>query len=706
MLSLTVFRTVAVVTAMLTCSAQLFAASEKEAELIALLKSDAAKGDKAVACKHLAVHGSAECVPELAKLLPDDQLSSWARIALEAIPDPAADEALRTAAASLEGRLLVGVLNSLGVRRDSGARELLAGKLADADGAVASAAAVALGQIGDADSAKALLGLLKTAPEGVLSAVAEGCILCAERALSEDRATDAVAIYDQVRAADVPRPRLREATRGAILARGEGGIKLLVEQLNSPDKDLFQIGLSTAREFPGKEVDAVLAKEMARAVPVRGALLLQAMADRPETVVLDAVIEAASGGAKEVRIAAVAALGRVGNAGCLSALLKAAVEDDEELRRAARKSLADLPGATIDQEVVKQLDKAAGKTQIVLLELVGDRRIDALPSLMKGLGNSNQTVRNAALMSLGHTVPPEKLSVLISHVASPQHAGDAEVAQLALKMACVRMPDRDACAGELATSLPKAKGDVKVALLEIIGAVGGTKALETVAAAVKGTDPALQDAGSKLLGSWMTADAAPVLLELARSNHKYKVRAQRGYFRIARQMAMPDEERMEMCRQSFAIAQQPAEQKVVLELYRIKPHLETLKLAVRATKEFPEELTEDATQTVIAVAQKLGTQKGEVAELLGQAGMKKVKLEIVKAQYGAGEKQKDVTDVLRKHAGELQLISLPAAGFNELFGGDPAPGTVKQLKVQYKLNDKPGEATFAEGALVILPIPK
>ena len=52
------------------------------------------------------------------------------------------------------------------------------------------------------------------------------------------------------------------------------------------------------------------------------------------------------------------------------------------------------------------------------------------------------------------------------------------------------------------------------------------------------------------------------------------------------------------------------------------------------------------------------------------------------------------------------LITLPGDTYNGAFGGDPAPGVAKQLKVQYKLNDKAGEATFAENALIVLPLPK
>ena len=124
---------------------------EKEAEFIAVLRSDAPAAQKAITCKQLAIYGSSAAVSDLAKLLPDPQLSSWARIALEAIPGPEADEALRQATREVEGRLLIGMLNSIGVRRDAAAVELLTQRLQDQDVEVAAAAAVALGHIGPRD---------------------------------------------------------------------------------------------------------------------------------------------------------------------------------------------------------------------------------------------------------------------------------------------------------------------------------------------------------------------------------------------------------------------------------------------------------------------------------------------------------------------------------------------------------------------------
>ncbi len=141
-------------------------------------------------------------------------------------------------------------------------------------------AAVSLGKIGSTPATKVLRQSLAAAPESVRSAVAEGCIYSAERLLADGKAADAAAVYDAVRAADVPKQRILEATRGAILARKSQRIPLLVEQLRSDDKQLFQMGLMTARELPGKAVADAVAAEMTKATPQRGALLLSILADR------------------------------------------------------------------------------------------------------------------------------------------------------------------------------------------------------------------------------------------------------------------------------------------------------------------------------------------------------------------------------------------------------------------------------------------
>ena len=679
--------------------------SEREAGIPGSASLGRAGGEKAIACKNLAIYGSDVAVPDLAQLLPDPQLSSWARIALEAIPGEAADEALRTAAGTLEGRLLIGTINSIGVRRDGQAVESLTAKLQDDNADVASAAAVALGRIGNAAAVNSLRQALAAAPENVRSAIAEGCVLCAERLQAEGEAVAATEIFDEVRSADVSQQRIIEATRGAILARNQDGIALVLETLQSPDKKMFQLALGTAREFPGGEVDQALAAEMVRATPERAALIVQAMADRPETVELATVLNAAEEGPTPVRLSAIEALQRIGNDSCLLPLLAVAVESDADLSVAARDTLAHLPGEDVDAHIVQLLANAEGTRYPLLLELVGQRRIDAVPEVLKGVEHSDQSVRSAALIALGETVSLKRLPLLVKQVVSPRHPEDGPVAQQALRAASIRMPDREACAAELATALDRSPPASKDVLLEILSEVGGTKSLQTLAAAAGSDDPQLQDTGSRLLGKWNSVDAAPVLIDLAKTSQseKYHIRALRGYIGLARRFAMPDQQRAEMCQLALGASRRPDEQKLVLEVAKLHPSVETLQTAVSAT-EIPG-LKDEATATALFIAQKVAEKGTDVTQMLSKIGFEKVKLEIIKAEYGAGADQKDVTAILQKHAGDLPLITLASSGYNTSFG-DPSPDVAKQLKVQYRINGKSGEATFAENALIILPAPK
>jgi HEAT repeat protein len=679
--------------------------TDTEGKLIDVLRANS-KPEKAIACKKLAIHGTKAAVPDLAKLLADEQLASWARIALEAIPDPAADEALREATKTLKGKLLVGAINSIGVRRSATAVNELTMHLKDDDSDAAAAAAVALGHIGDAASVKALREALTATVGRIRDAVAEGCILAAERMLNEGKSNDAKQVYDEVRRAGASKEKTLEATRGAILARGSQGIPLLVDQLRSADKGYLQIGLGAARELPGREVSAALANEISKASPDRAVLLIAALADRDEHLLPTAILEVAKSGPKSVRIAAIEFIGRVGDEDSLATLLEIAADADSDLAKAAKTVLAALPGDKVNREIVARLPKAEGDSLTILIELVGQRRIRAIEPLVNALANRETGIRQAALNSLGETIDLKDLRVLVAQVVAPKHSEDAEAARRALLAACVRMPDREACAAELAAAMASAPDATKVQLLEILGAVGGQTSLDTIAAAVKTGRDALEDAGTRVLGEWMTADAGPVLLDLAKNaaGDKYQIRSLRGYIRLARQFDIPDRDRAEMVRLALKTSKRPDEQRLALTALEHHPSIDGLRVAIEATK--ISAIKADASQTAALIAQKLGGKSADAEELLKKAGIEPAKIEIIKATYGAGATQQDVTAAIKRHVHGSPVIALPSSNYNETFGGDPVPNTPKQLKIEYRLNDKPGEASFAENAAIVLPVPK
>ena len=122
--------------------------TQPEAQLIKILKnSHAPLFDRAKACQRLAVVGTRKAVPALSALLSDPKLSHYARFGLEPIPDLAVDKALRAALGKLQGRLLVGVVNSIAQRKDAKAVPALTRLENNPDREVAQAASAALTHI-------------------------------------------------------------------------------------------------------------------------------------------------------------------------------------------------------------------------------------------------------------------------------------------------------------------------------------------------------------------------------------------------------------------------------------------------------------------------------------------------------------------------------------------------------------------------------
>ncbi len=682
-------------------------AADQAARHLAVLQSEAPAADKALACKGLAMYGGKECVPALAPLLADEQLACWARIALQTIPDPAAGDALRAALDKLEGNLAIGVINSIAVRRDTKATGALIARVGDKDAEVAQAAAVALGRLGGPAAVKALETALTKGSPALRSAAAEGCILAGEQLQAGGSAEQAVRLFDVVRAAELPKQRIIEATRGAILARGSAGIPLLMEQLRSADNDLFGIGLRAARELAGGKVTEALAAELPQVSPERQVQLLMVLADRGDTAALPVVLQAAKSDSEEVRRMAVRALGYLGNASCVPMLLEMALSEDASLAPVALSVLADVSGEGVDDDIVARLADAGGKMRLVLIELAGQRVIRAaVPLLLSAADDPDIQVRAAALTALGKTIGPDHLPVLMERVSKAEDGAEVSAAVKALGAASQRMPDVEACAGQLVAAMTSAPDASKCRFLEVLAALGGDRALETVAAAASAPQPEMRETATRMLGEWMTIDAAPVLLDLAKNlpEEKYRVRALRGYIRLLRQFPLEDDQRIEMCRAALNAAQRDEERKLVIEVLQRYPGAETLRLAIELL-EVPS-LKDDAMATAFVIAKRGRAEPAQIQKLLAHMQQSPMKVEIVHAEYGAGKKVRDVTDILRKHAGNFPVIALPGASYNTSLGGDPAPNTPKELKIQYRIDGKPGEVTLRENATIVLPMPE
>ena len=193
-----------------------------EAKLVAVLANGVSRVAKDYCCRILRVVGSADWVPALTALLDNKELAHSARYALQSIPDPAAGKALRDALPKLSGSLKVGVIGSLGARRDVEAVAAMANCLNDTDEAVVQAAAHALGEIGNLDAAKALTDFAPKSGALVRPAVIDARLECAEQLLKDGKKSEAFDIYKSLSGDEQPKHIRLAATHGMLAARKGG----------------------------------------------------------------------------------------------------------------------------------------------------------------------------------------------------------------------------------------------------------------------------------------------------------------------------------------------------------------------------------------------------------------------------------------------------------------------------------------------------
>lgn len=192
----------------------------REQAALTVLSSSADLHEKARACQELGVVGGPASVAALAALLDDERLSDYARSGLEGIRDPSAGLALRSALPKLSDRRLIGVVNSLGMRREKAAVAELAALARDSQRGAAPQAVAALGAIGNPDAAKALQQLLANGPADLRVPAAHAALVAAEHLAREGDSAAARRLLAAVVSAQPSEHITRVAQNQATALRG------------------------------------------------------------------------------------------------------------------------------------------------------------------------------------------------------------------------------------------------------------------------------------------------------------------------------------------------------------------------------------------------------------------------------------------------------------------------------------------------------
>ena len=538
-------------------------------QLIEVLKSGGSRKEKADACRELAVVGNSKAVPVLVGLLANEELNHMARYALETIPGSSVNQALRGELTRLKGRPLVGVIGSLGVRKDVRAVKPLSSLLGDPDPQVAQAAARALGQIGTAAAAKAIEKALPTTATSNRLAFCEGLFRCAESFAAKGKTKDAIALYDRLRKLnEVPHQVRAGALRGAIITREAFDLELLLDSLASSDPVLFNAAVRAALEMNySPRVTWALTSRLPHLSPDHQVVVMQALGAKHDEAAVPTLTSMVRMGDTSTRVVAVRALAAIGSPEAVQALAELIEYPDSEISQAAVDGIAGIPSREAHTVVLRLLKSPKVELRVAGIELVGRRRmVTAVPALLSAATDSDAKVRSSAYQKIGKLATPSEVPALIKLLLNSTDGQELSGLAEALSSICTSAGSPASATEPIIAALPGAQPAQKVALLGVLGAVGGEKALASVRAALTDSNVEIRDAALRALAEWPDAAAAPDLLQIVRSAASGSQRdaAFRGYVRLARESGASAGEKLNLLNDAVSLATSPQEKMLVL----------------------------------------------------------------------------------------------------------------------------------------------
>lgn len=452
--------------------------------------------------RQLEYMGGAEAVEALTRIMNDRdaELRECARRALEKNPAPTASQSLRTALEKGgEPAWETGLIHSLGQRRDAAAVPLIAARLKSAS--TAREAAQALGRI----ATPAAADLLR-AEAGRNPAAGPALMEAANRLLAEGQSAQAKAIYAQLYQPDHAVSIRAAAFSGLLQADPSAAARRIKEALTMHEPRLQQIAIEAAARGTAEtqRMLEVIFSQMPPSARVQIVGVLPASAEKT-------ILAALHDDEESVRQAAIAALGRVGGANSVPALLMKASGASSTENSLASASLARISGSGALTALRQAAGYGAPQERAAAMSALAERQdAGAIPALLASAREEDQAVRTAAFSALGKLASDKEVGVLGKMTL--QNPSEEALAALESVVRGVKNP---AGAAQELLALAGNKEEAVITLLPVFSALGDERALEEAVKQAKSGTGETREKAFEALCNWENFQAAKPLLAMA-----------------------------------------------------------------------------------------------------------------------------------------------------------------------------------------------
>jgi HEAT repeat protein len=355
----------------------------------------------------------------------------------------------------------------------------------------------------------------------------------------------------------------------AATEQSNDAVNIVLGILRGDDQDMQAAAIAMVKEMPGTEVTKALAKELPNLSAKSQVQLLSALGDRGDAAARPAVVAATKSEDQSVRIAALRALGPLGDDSDVELLSQAAAGSTGAEQKAARDSLYRLRGTNVDKIILADIPKADAKAKVELISSVGQRNITTgVSTLLETAADSDGKVRIESLRVLKIVAGPEQLPALVELLIRAKSPTDRTEAQKTITAIAHRIEDKNRQAESVLAALPSVKETTaRCSLLNVLGRIGDNKALPVLTAALKDDNIEVRTEAIRALAEWPTPEPLPDLLKVTEGsdNKVHRILALRGFIRLLGLTSdRPADETIEMYKKAMSLAPDAGEKKRVL----------------------------------------------------------------------------------------------------------------------------------------------
>jgi len=404
---------------------------------------------------------------------------------------------------------------------------------------------------------------------------------------------------------------VRIAAIGAFPQIGDAlAVPVLVELLGDSDREISKAAQEGLAALPGRKVDAAVMAMLNSSDTDRQLKALEMIERRRMTKVSSALLKATRDDDESVRTASIRILGDLAGEVRFPVLVELLVNagSSSEIRAAER---------ALSAACTREAKPSAGKVTIrrAVYGAIGEGgSADVTRKVAKivAAGSLSVTASNANFGDPASGIPKQLLvEYTVAGVAHTRTVKESET----LTLAAGTTPE--AFIDQLCSALAKAPTPQKLALLRVLRAAQGPRALAAVRAATKDANAEISSEAISVLCGWPTADALPDVLELTRTatDRRVRILALRGTIRLIPLQDVTVQKKLAAFKDILPLVQRNEEKKLLLGVLATVPAAEALSMAMAhldnpATKN-------EASFAAVAISEKIVQQKpGEVAEAL------------------------------------------------------------------------------------------